>query len=70
MKTTIAELIGYVSIEDWCEYEGTTRTAIDIRISRGHWQRGLHVVKPKGGRSMVCIQAAKKWLEQESSQKG
>lgn len=69
MKTTIAELVGFVSVEDWCLYEGTTRSAIDIRVSRGHWQRGIHIMKPKGGKSMVRIKAAKEWLEKESSRK-
>lgn len=70
MKTTITEILGYCSIEDWCCYEGTTRTAIDVRLSRGHWQRGVHVVKPNGGKKMVNLKAAKSWLDASSSLKG
>lgn len=62
-KPNIAELIGHVPLDDWLEFEGCTRNAIDVRISKGIWQRGVHVIKPPGGKSMVNLKAAKRWLE-------
>ncbi|MEH6577110.1 MAG: hypothetical protein V7731_08520 [Amphritea sp.] len=59
----IAETIGYVPLEDWCEFEHCTQNAVTVRLSKGIWQRGVHVVKPKGGKSMVNLRAAKRWLE-------
>ena len=65
-KTNIAEIIGYVPLKDWCEFEGCTERAINVRVSKGYWQRGRHVVKPPGGKMMVNLKAAKQWLEGKS----
>ena len=66
MKKELIEFLGYIPINDWCEFEGCTRNAIDIRISKGIWQRGVHVIKPNGGKMMVNLKAAKKWLTESS----
>ncbi|WP_286237938.1 hypothetical protein [Neptuniibacter halophilus] len=67
MKSDIAEAIGYIPLADWCEFEGVTTNAITVRLSKGIWQKGVHVVKPRGGRSMVNLKAAKRWLEGKSN---
>jgi hypothetical protein len=63
----IAELTGYISLEMWALYEGCTTNAIRVRVSKGIWQKGKHVVTPKGGKSMVNLKAAKQWLEGKGS---
>lgn len=62
MKDHLIEMIGFVSVADWCDFEGTTTQAISIRLCRGHWQLGVHAVKPNGGKMMINIEAARKWL--------
>ncbi len=66
MNDIIIEAIGYVPLEAWCKFEGTTTRAIHIRLARGHWQHGVHVVKPPGGKMMVNLEAARKWLTENS----
>jgi len=66
-KFDIGSAIGYVPLTSWCEFEGCTERAIYVRLSKGIWQRGRHVVKPKGGKSMVNLKAAKQWLEGKGS---
>jgi|JTFO01.1.fsa_nt_gb hypothetical protein len=63
----IGELVGYVPIETWALFEGCTTNAIRVRVSKGIWQKGKHVVTPKGGKSMVNLKAAKQWLEGKGS---
>jgi hypothetical protein len=62
----ISEIMGYVPLSKWCEFECCTRNAIDVRISKGIWQRGTHVIRPRGGKMMVNLKAAKKWLLENS----
>ena len=59
----LADILGHAPLEDWCAFEGCTVNAINIRLARGIWQNGVHVVKPKGGKRMVNLRAAKRWLE-------
>lgn len=63
----IGELLGYVPIETWAQIEGCTTNAIRVRVSKGIWQKGKHVVTPKGGKSWVNLKAAKQWLEGKGS---
>ena len=65
-KINIAEAVGYVPLSHWCEFEGCTPNAITVRVSKGFWQHGVHVTKPKGGKMMVNLKAAKRWLEGKS----
>jgi len=66
----IAEMTGYVPLETWALYERCTLNAIRVRVSKGIWQKGKHVVTPKGGKSMVNVKAAKQWLEGKGSSRG
>ena len=66
-QSYLVDIIGYVPLGDWCEFEGCTANAIKVRLSKGIWQHGVHVVKPKGGKSMVNLKAAKKWLEESQN---
>lgn len=67
MKTNIAEAVGFVPIQDWAEFEGCTVNAISVRVSKGIWIARVHVVRPKGGKKMVNLKAAKRWLEGKGS---
>jgi len=69
-KQNIGQIIGFVPLKDWCEFEGCTTQAISVRISKGIWQRGVHVVKPHGGKSMVNLEAAKRWLQGKKTSRG
>ncbi|WP_010323667.1 hypothetical protein [Marinobacterium stanieri] len=62
-EQNIGEVIGHVPLKTWCDFEGCTEQAIHTRVSKGHWQRGKHIVKPKGGKLMVNLKAAQQWLE-------
>ncbi|MCV6588295.1 MAG: hypothetical protein OIF57_04585 [Marinobacterium sp.] len=66
----IATFVGHVPLMAWCEFERCTVNAIDTRLSKGIWQAGVHVIKPEGGKRMVNLKAAKRWLEGKRSRRG
>lgn len=41
-----------------------TRVAIEQRLRKGHWQRGVHYSVPQGGDAWVNLTAIQQWVTQ------
>jgi hypothetical protein len=55
-------LQGWIPLKAYQRYfPNETNNAINTRINRGFWQRGVHFNHPKGGGMWVCLKAIHLW---------
>jgi hypothetical protein len=54
---------GWVPIKTYLKwFSSETKLAIETRLQRGYWQKGVHYVTPKGGTAWVNVKAIREWV--------
>lgn len=54
---------GWVPIKTYIKwFPSETKIAIETRLQRGYWQKGVHYVTPKGGTAWVNVKAIREWV--------
>jgi hypothetical protein len=57
-------MLAWVPLPAYLASTGETREAINKRLARGHWLRGIHARKPDGSADLwVNLQAVNDWAE-------
>lgn len=57
----IAKIVDSVPVRKYMELYGESKAAIDMRIARGHWRKGIEYGVPKGGGLWISIKAVNEW---------
>jgi len=52
----------WIKLEAYCALTGETKNAVETRVAKGQWVRGVHV-KVKSRRLWVNLPEADRWVE-------
>ena len=58
--------VRWVLISKFCEITGYTESAVENKISRGMWLKGIHWKNAPDNRRMMNLEAYEKWVEGET----
>lgn len=55
--------LNWVPISEYCaQAKGETPAAVDARLRRGHWLKGIHARKPDGAKELwINLRAVEDW---------
>lgn len=63
----IAKMVDFIPVRKYQELFGESKFAIDNRIRRGHWRKGLEYEVPKGGGLWISIKGVNAWCRSTPS---
>lgn len=61
---TVEQVAPYVTIEKAAQVTGYSRRAIEAKIERGVWLKGLVWVNAPDGRRLISMKGFQQWAEQ------
>lgn len=63
--STDTRFLNWVPLSEYCaRAKGETADAVDNRLRRGHWLKGVHARKPEGAKELwINLLAVEDWAE-------
>lgn len=59
----VAKLVDFIPVRKYLDLYGETKAAVDMRIARGHWRKGVEFTVPKGGGLWISLRAVNDWAK-------
>lgn len=55
-------MLNWVPLSEYCAQSNETPAAVDARLRRGHWLKGVHARKPEGAKELwINLKAVDDW---------
>lgn len=63
----VAKLVDWIPVKRYMQLYGESKAAINNRIARDLWTRGVHFNVVKGGGTWISIKGINEWAAQEGT---